>query len=328
MRICIALVLKDAERYLQSYLFQRLDELEAYYRGKHTFSYVIYESNSSDNTAEFLKMFAQLPEREGRVHLYTAENTETNTKDKEKEKEKEAIVDDASPNIARIRRICDARNAMLDMFREKLRESDWTLFIDGDIYFEVEYLKQMLHNASHAAIITCNSIDLDVNTGENAESVPYISSNHYYDTYACVDIDYNLHYPVCISPHCISKLCAGACVPKWDYTRNVVEVQSAWGGFVLVNSKAFAHENVKWETCSLDAVPLLDGVELNYVFTDSEEKEKEKEKEDKENNAICEHILFCNKVKNALEKPIVILTDLSPYWISGRTVSTAPQKTS
>lgn len=301
MRICIALLLKDAERYLQSYLFQKLDELEAHYRNKHTFTYVIYERNSSDYTAEFVKMFAKLPHRVGRVHFHTQPAAADTT-----------TMNDGT-HISRIQRICNARNEMLDMFGYVFSASDWTLFINSDIYFEADYIQQMLHHASHAAIITCNSIQLHPNTDRNAAEMPYATQKHYYDTYACLDIDYNLHYPLCISPECIQTCCKDSIVPKWNHQQNVVEVQSAWGGFVLVNSRAFTHDTVCWETTTLDKLPLFNGQELQNVFIGSDEE--------KSTNAICEHIMFCNKVKNALERPVVIMTELTPYWISAHSVS-------
>ena len=277
MHICIALFLKDAVRYLQSYLFQKLDDLEHFYKTKHTFSYILYDNDSSDYTAEFMKMFSKLPSREGRVHVHV-----------------KTYMDKTQ-----------SRQDMLNVFRDQLCQSDWTLFIDNNIYFEVEYLKHMLYNASHAGIITCNSISVQPNIGDNAAEKPFVSSKHYYDTYSCVDINYNLHYPVCQSPECTLKSCEEACVPKWNQSNNIVEVQSAWGGFVLVNSKAFRHEDVVWDTVSVDNNMLnIDDNEINFTYTEENKK------------CMCEHVLFCNKVKNALSRPIVIVTDISPYWIA------------
>ena len=333
LNIAILLILRDCESYIP-YLIHKFDEMESYYKdygkdyGKNSinFTYLIYENDSSDNTLKKLRDFSESPKYKNKVKLITEK---LNTK-----------YINSGVCIERISRIAHIRNKALNAYIKYIVKTNYTLFIDSHIYFEVDYIHKMI-NASEkyggASIITCNTLDMDAYDGnidaeeaedaEDAEDADTIktrdvklknpsnilfnislnsSSQHYYDTFAYVSKDGHLLYPKCPSSLCKEPACNNDY--KWSVQKNnIVEAKSAWGGFVLIDSTAFHNENVKWEVYTIEEAIFKRLINKNNIVN------MDFYKIDK-NNAVCEHISFCKSVQLSLNKPCIIVTDIMPYW--------------
>lgn len=300
MYISVVLMFRDCETYLP-YLFAQIKDMELYYEHKIVFTYYIYENDSSDNTFTMLKAFSELPGYSDRMFLHS-ETLNT------------AYVKDGT-SLQRIERITFARNRLLDIYRESLSTTDWTLFIDSNIYFEPCHIEDMLNaisNKNNASIITCNTIYVCKNNHDEEsrranvpDYMPFYSSLHYYDTYAYVDTEGNFLYPMCASPECNYCTCCNDL--KWKITDSVHPVKSCWGGFVLIDSAAFKHKHIKWETCTVG-----EALQSKMFIVEDDTPTNIKKIEQ---NAICEHIAFCAYISDALSKPCVVVTTVSPYWM-------------
>ena len=294
IRIGVVLILRDCEAYL-GYLFSQFVKLESSYKDYISFSYFIYENDSVDSTPQLLTQFSNDPEYKGRVHLLCEKHATEYVKD--------------GTSCERIQRIVNARNRLLDDLRNKLAQTDWTLMIDSNIYFEPSCLQAMLDVSHKAAIVTCNTICVNNNNDierskilEVPRSMPYYTTEHYYDTYAFLDNKLRLLYPQCPSPLCKEPTCEKSPF-KWSKDDSILRVKSAWGGFVLIDSAAFQHYDVRWEMITV-AEAIQHGIIKTARYLGRIET-----------NAVCEHIPFCKKVCEKLGKPCIVATTITPYWM-------------
>jgi hypothetical protein len=295
-RVGVLLILRDCEAYL-GYLFSRFDDLEETYRGKVAFSYFIYENDSADTTPVLLTQWSEAPRYKDRVQLLCERQATEYVKD--------------GTTCDRIQRIVNARNRLLDECRHSLAETDKTLVIDSNIYFEISDLQAILNisESEHAAIVTCNTICVNINNDSKRAAaldvppdLPYYTFQHYYDTYAFVDSEQRLLYPQCPSPLCKDPTCE-TCPYKWTTNQEVLRVASAWGGFVLIDSAIFKHDDIKWELLTVEEAMQQGIIKTSRYLARSQ------------TNAICEHIPFCKKTCEKLGKPCVVATNVAPYWM-------------
>lgn len=272
-KLAVILYLRNAERYVTEFLIPYLTTLEQTYSC--TFCYYIFENDSTDNTATVLKEFMR--SRNGKLVSKTLHLNNVN----------------GNISKSRIERITMIRNMLLNEIRQEIIKTDWCLFIDDNIYPDEEALsrimdkKPALHNIG---MITCNSLELMKNDGTTniPKEVTCITENHYYDTFAYIDIHNNSYYPRCVHSECTRNLCKEARTNDNTFNcqrSNMIDVRSAWGGFVLIASKVFEHEAVQWKTFSIN------------------------------NQSVCEHIYLCDMIKAFTQKRIVLLEDVVCYWI-------------
>lgn len=272
--IAIILYLRDAETYILDFLIPYLSMLEKRYQID--FYYYIFENDSIDQTVALLTDFMKT--RSGKF----------NTKTLQLNCEKSGITK------TRIERITTIRNMLLDEVREELAKHDWCLFIDDDIYPEEDILSLIMSKKPRLdkiAMITCNTLELLKNDGtlNVPEDIPYCTENHYYDTFAFVNIDNCSMYPCCCHNTCTRK----ECIEKrknietlFSKTNKLpLDIRAGWGGLVLIHGFVFKYPEVKWKTFSLN------------------------------NNSICEHIYLCDMIKAFTGERIVLYPDIICYWI-------------
>lgn len=271
--IALILYMRDAAEYLTEFLVPYLHEMENKYACE--FSYYILENDSVDSTADVLRTFMET--RKGKFISKTLQLNNVN----------------GDISKTRIERITLIRNMLLDEIRQDIIKTDWCLFIDDSIYPDENLLQHIidkqpaLHNIG---MITCNTLELLKNDGSKnvPDTVKFMTENHYYDTFAYVDLDNNSYYPNCAHQHCTRADCKKVrsgikCFNQED--KNIRNVRCAWGGFVFIWSKVFEHEEVKWKTLSIN------------------------------NRSICEHIYLCDMIKAFTQKRIVLLEDSVCFWI-------------
>lgn len=182
----------------------------------------------------------------------------------------------------RIARIAHIRNHFMDKVKgtPTFHEHQWVLFIDTDIYFDEIVLHDMMKHAPRAnniAMMTCKTINMMRDKDDQLWT-----DNHYYDTFAFVDSNNTMFYPNCVFPNCgRCKLREGA-----SYIENttLLDVRSAWGGFVLIHRSVFDHPTVKW-------------LPMQFQHGDS----------------LCEHVYFCDTLRATTNNRIVVCVDVECY---------------
>lgn len=265
--ISIMGLFKDNVDYLE-WLFPRLESMEAMYDVR--FRYYFYTNNNTDDTAAKLEGFVRARGADaGRVMSeMLAAPTYTPTEFK----------------YARVKFLADLRSKHLRSMREAGElTSDWTIIMDSQVYFEPDILIRLMSTEprskedSPIAMLTCNTKEIRRNPEFNPSHPdpryrqPFISHNHYYDSYALVELDGRMFYPVCRFPECTT--CVTRCQQNGiaKYTDDLVNVRSAFAGFVMMPTRYLQPDYVEWKTTEMRWGEL----------------------------ALCEHIYFCDMVRIA-----------------------------
>lgn len=195
-------------------------------------------------------------------------------------------------NFERTHRLATLRNELVSKCKDLIK-GEWTLLIDTDIYFGNDVIKRFFsypltsENIGMIAGFSTEAFTADhikkqlpnsaIQTGE------VVSTNHYYDTFAFVDKDGHNYWPNC-KFEC--KFCKGPKKPI-DATP-LLDVTSCYGGFALIETAILKHPNVRWGTINLS-----------------------------DRTSLCEHLLFCQAIKNCSSKRIVIATEVRDiFWIN------------
>lgn len=275
--IGIFLYLRNCEAYLNNYLWNKLNCIEKRYEGVTDFSYYILENDSKDATKQLIQAF--MVGRKGHVLS--------------KDMNLHRVC--AGTGFPRIQRMAFIRNLLLDEVRERIQQHPWCLFIDADIYFDDDALEKMFQEAAvhDPAMMTCLTLDVLENNQQDAdvpEGIPFITQQHYYDTYPYVTLNDVSPYPACAFVGCTMTQCK-----HWQqallrdgngadliYEDKVTKVRAAWAGFVLVQSSVLSNPGVRWKALSI----------MNQ-------------------NSLCEHVHFCDSVRVISGKDIVVLGNVT-----------------
>lgn len=275
--IGVLLFIRNNGLYLQNHLFPMLQKIEALYSTV-SFSYYIFENDSTDNSKEVVQQF--MDTRQG--SCYT-EQLHLNCIG-------------SGTSFARIQRIAHVRNMLLGRVRDRLSQHQWCWFIDSDIFFDEHTLQQMFDKhpgSQNIGMMGCVSIELAMNDGtlkDVPKDVPYLTQNHYYDTFAYTSIDDIVPYPACLFPECVMVECKkyrkSNPDKSWNMRQPFLDVRSAWGGFVLIEAEILCHPGVSWKPLCIHG-----------------------------GNSVCEHVYFCDVIKASTQKRIVIVSDVNVYWM-------------
>lgn len=266
--------------YYLPFLFKRFHEWEAYYHDIH-FIYYFFENNSTDKTREMLKQFIK-DRPKSKLLLYNLKKDYKNEGD--------------GTNFNRISTLSKLRNMLIDKITP-LPINEWALFIDSNIYFQDDILHSMFSQAKPSeegiGMMSAYSQQLFIpKLHSNKLKKPAILS-HYYDTYSIIDINHKSFFPKCPFEKC--KVCTRP-VQNTEVTMNtdrikkdlaVVEVQSCFGGFVLIKTNALNHPKVRWSTMCLN----LD-----------------------KDSSTCEHWAFCDRLRNIMDMKVVVLQHVDAIY--------------
>lgn len=266
--ISVLCLVKDNEKWLK-YAFGRFQQMETLYNV--TFSYFFFENNSKDQSKELINRF--IANRPGSM-LFT--DTLPPFKN-------------LGVNYDRVNRLAGLRNRLINSVTPL--QTDWTLLIDTDIYFNPESLQKLFDvQPAKQNIAMVTPYAKEIYTGKmikkqekslaNVDENRIFSVNHYYDTFAFVDIQDKNYWPNCNFQAC--NRCAEARKVTDKSTlipaeQEVVDVRSAFAGFAIVETKYLNDSDVRWKTIDLFG---------KY--------------------AICEHVAFCDALKHKSGKRIVI----------------------
>ena len=258
---------KNSQRYLESFFFNMMNQCEEHYSCK--FVYYFIENNSKDDTFSVLKEFVSTKTSDSKVFKFNVEEDYVN-------KGKGITYD-------RIGSILKVRNLLLDKISPI--NSTWSILIDSDIYFNKDILQRMFNiepmnnNIGMMSPYTQQMFLKGVHLSKNEENKLL---NHYFDTYAYTDTNGHSHYPKCAFMKC--KVCNNSKTSsnKIDESNHIVDVNSCFGGFVLIDNDLFNSYDIRWDTITYN----------------------------QDTECLCEHVLFCYQIKRIAKKRIVVLQNL------------------
>lgn len=262
--IAILAIFKNCGEYLNSVLFPSFEKFEINYSVK--FSYYFLENDSIDDTKPIISRFME--KRDGFLHTHFNGpfNRESTTQ--------------YSLQFSRTSKMAYLWNILLDACRKHIVGIGWLLLIDGGIYFNEDILYRLFSKypaKNNIGMLSPYSCDIALQADGR-----FLSLNHYYDTSALVYTDGINTLPFCRFEKCTS--CFNSEVRNTLSTismvQYIVDVNSCFGGFLLVDNSYMTNINIKWDTIGL------------Y------------------NTALCEHILFCNSFRSITTKRICIAQDI------------------
>lgn len=274
--ISILSLFRNNEKYL-NYVIPRFKQLQVMYDVE--FSFYFFENNSTDKSRELLNQFISTVNGK----LFTDELPEYLNR---------------STNFERTDRLALLRNRLVDSVRPLT--TDWTLLLDSDIYFGLDVLQKFFKynlNKENIGMIsgyaTQAFLAKDVKTKNpglvaNLKDNDMVATNHYYDSFAFVDAQGHNFWPGCNFAKC--SVCSGKRqdnVPKIPTDTELVDVSACFGGFALIQSGILNNTSIKWKTINLFG---------KY--------------------SLCEHVMFCEALRNVTNKRIVVaqnVTDL--HWM-------------
>lgn len=266
----VVMLLKNNANYVRNYLLSGVfDRVSALYPGCH-FVYYFCENDSTDDTQQLLQTLA-----EGKDAHVLCEHIETPYDDYK----------EADTSYSRTYRIAYIRNYFMDKIKDlpSFSAHSWVLFVDTDIYFDELSIRSMFSYSptdNNIGMMTCRSISLMKASGS------IYTDYHYYDTYAFIDNKDTMYYPRCIMPNCqtCKESKSDDVVKRELIDKSIVDVRSAWGGFVLVNAHVFKHRGIVWKPLNVCA-----------------------------NTSLCEHVHFCDALRAVTNTRIVLCMDVECY---------------
>ena len=221
--VSVNLIIREGEDYMR-YLNSHFSEIEKNYKTILKFEYFIYENDSQDETKKEIQMFY-----ENRSGKYLCESV---------------------PNSKIMSGISMDRGTTMAKFRNKLKKyhgrlkSDFVLFINCDTIFLPTSIMAMINSLlanRNTSMVTGYPICYGSYFEEN-------ETNHYYDSLALItenDINYEQTGNSCVFTKCarckIYRHINNINIPENELlgNKNVVNVNSAFGGFALVKTNIY-----------------------------------------------------------------------------------------
>lgn len=280
-KITVLSLMRDCETYLL-YFFKLMDSFIDRYDCE--FEYFFLENDSKDNTNQMLTDWIE--NREGNVLVYNLRDDYKKTS----------------------HGLDHGRTGTIGMLRNKLVNavtpltSEWTIFIDSNIFMDPSELGKLfaVEPAKNGYGMVCgysnhlypiSMLKKDARDKLSAEDQnKVVSVNHYYDTFSFVDKKYKMYYPNCPFEKC--RLCTRNAIGssgrnRIPVTENIVEVNSAFGGFCIIDSEILNDPRIRWDSISYEI---------------------------KMDLSLCEHFLFCDRLRVITGKKIVLLQDVDKIF--------------
>lgn len=253
------------------YAVQKFKEMEEFYDTK--FTYYFFENDSTDDTVYIIQHFISQAGRNERGSKIFSETMPS--------------YKNLGVNFERTDRLASLRNRLKKLITPL--QQDWVLMVDTEIFFHVDTLHKlfMVEPAKNNIAMVC-PYATEIYTGKmikkqnpnanaNIPDSQIFTSNHYYDTFAFVDDNGKNYWPNCNFAAC-NKCNKNQpnLIPKHQ---NIVDVDSAYGGFCIIQTMHYNHPAILWKS-----------IDLFGKF------------------ATCEHILFCAALRASSQKRIVVHT--------------------
>lgn len=266
---------RSNEKYLE-YLLKMLNTFEDKYKVE--FKYFFIENNSKDNTRESLRSFVK-QKTNSKLMLFNLKNDYKNIGD--------------GRNFNRISNLAKIRNKLVDN-AVPFPEDEWCLIIDSNIYFKDDILENVFKQCpspttDNIGMMCMYTQQLMIPEIHKTNTEKPILVNHFYDTYSFFDKSNKTFYPMCAFEKC--RVCSSKemetqreRVPK---EQPIVDISSAFGGFVFIKGSILNDKRIRWDTMCYDI-----------------EKDQ----------SLCEHVIFCERLKTITEKRIVMLQNVDSLY--------------
>lgn len=272
--ISIISMFKNNEKYLTDFFIEMMNKFEAYYDVK--FDYYIIENNSKDNTRNILKEFIKTKSKNSNLLLFNKEIDYKNI--------------GTGKNHDRLFNLANIRNKLVNAITPL--NSEWSLFIDSNIFFKVEILKDMfaiLPKENNIGMIIPYTQQLFIpNIHKYLNLTKPSLFNHFYDTFSFYDKNSKTFWPYCAFQKC--NFCKReTCKDRNSIStsENIVDIDSGFGGFSLIQTDIINNPDIRWKTLSHEV---------------------------KNDESLCEHYLFCYTLKLLTKKRIVVLQNVDNIY--------------
>jgi hypothetical protein len=272
-RISIISMFKNNEKYLTDFFIGMMNEFESYYDIK--FDYYIIENNSKDDTRKILKSFIETKSEKSKLLLFNKHTDYKNI--------------GTGKNHDRLVNLTNIRNKLVNSITPL--DSEWSLFIDSNIYFKVEILKDMfsiIPKENNIGMIIPYTQQLFIPNVHKLNLTKPTLLNHFYDTFSFYDNNSKTFWPYCAFEKC--KLCKReTCKDRQSIptSESIVDIDSGFGGFALIETNIINNKDIRWKTLSHEV---------------------------KDDESICEHYLFCHSLKLITKKRIVLLQNVDEIY--------------
>jgi hypothetical protein len=279
-RISIMAMFRNNAPYLE-YFLKQMDAWESAYDV--AFSYYFIENDSEDATLDKLKAFfaSGKPGKLLSGHL-----------------EKDYV--NRGENFERCYTLGRLRNTLADAITPL--DTQWTIFIDSNIFFPVDVLQRFFAiepKKNDIGMITpyTNQVftlgqlqrifNNSLNIGDdNKDPMRKLNINHAFDTFTFVSEDYANYYPYCPFKRC--QFCRSTRPSDFPYPmiepdQTIIDVRSAFGGFAAIDTEAINHPRIRWGSLPFDH---------------------------KGNQSLSDHVLFCDRLQTVTGKRVVLLQNV------------------
>jgi len=256
------------------FLFRRFEEWEHMYNVE--FRYFFLENNSIDDTRQNLLDFVK-HRKHSKVLLYNMKKDYEN-------------IDDGR-NFDRINTLARLRNKLLNCITP-LPEDEWCLFVDSNLYFKQDIIREVfsqnITDTDAVGMMCVYTQQLLLPEYHLKNATEPVLMNHFYDTYSMLDTQNRSFYPLCAFEKCaICTKYQTTALERIPKDLAVVEVNSCFGGFVFIKSEILNNERIRWDTILYDSVA---------------------------DKSLCEHFLFCDRLRNVSGKKIVMLQNIDTLY--------------
>ena len=231
------------------------------------------ENNSTDRTRSLLRDFFKRQSTKSKLLLF---NSKTHV-----------YTGGDGKQYERIKNISNIRNKLINAIVPL--SSNWSLFIDSNIFFKKEILQDMFQYdpcKNNIGMMTPYTQQLLI--PEVHSNIPNITKpsllGHYYDTFSIYDKNNKNCWPLCPFEKC--KLCRHSECKNRERIKedqSIVDVNSAFGGFALIKTDILNNKTIRWDT-------------LSHNMHNDE--------------SICEHFLFSFLLRQITGMRIVLLQDI------------------
>ena len=264
------------------YLPHAFSRFEAWERAGIAIRYTFLENDSTDATASLLAGFMR--GRRGRLESRKLAHPPAGRP--------------AGASYDRLMTLARMRNYIVDvaMASPPQAADEWTLLVDSDIFFPEDILDRIF--AARASdprpdsigMLTCYTQQLFDPARLAADAVPVADmpgcavAGHYYDTFTFHDVSHRQSHPFCAFARC--RRCRDRdrlSLPLIPPDRRIVDVAAAFGGLALLPTAILRDPRIRWTTYG-------GGVD--------------------QPQALCEHVVFCDRLRTVTGRRIVVLQDV------------------
>jgi glycosyltransferase involved in cell wall biosynthesis len=189
-------------------------------------------------------------------------------------------------NYDRLKNLAKIRNKLIDNIIPL--DSKWSVFIDSNIYFKPEILSELFAikpSENNIGMLSPYSQQLLIPEVHKVPEPTLVG--HFYDTFSFFNTDNKTFWPYCGFKKC--KICKRNDVEdrEAEEEKDITDVKCVFGGFSIIENEILNNPKIRWDTVSYDV---------------------------KKTESLCEHYLFCDRLKLLTNKRIVVCQNVDKIY--------------